>query len=122
MSDISRLLVILSAPDIGSVPWYRVKAQIADDRASLPPAGAWASRRSASTSARACSSTPTRESGIRRYGSEDSAAPALHPAGAGGGLHAGGDQGSLLELDAGEDRSRARELSSATSSGSCFWR
>lgn len=38
--------------------------------------------------------TPTRETGIRRYGPEGRAAPAVHQAGADGGLHAGGDQGT----------------------------
>lgn len=53
--------------------------------------------------------TPTRESGIRRYGSEDLRRLRFIRQAQGAGFTLE-EIGELLELDAGEDRSRAREL------------
>ena len=53
--------------------------------------------------------TPTRESGIRRYGSEDLRRLRFIKQAQGAGFTLD-EIGELLELDAGQDRSRAREL------------
>ena len=53
--------------------------------------------------------TPTRESGIRRYGSEDLRRLSFIKQAQAAGFTLQ-EVGELLELDAGEDRSRAREL------------